>query len=66
VVSDSAERGEDVERARRRARIFGEVLPEVTGDERGPSRADGDSGKTERGDEQERWLRDNVPPHHGS
>lgn len=42
--------------AARVARIFGEVLPETTGDERG-----GDS----RGTEDDEWLRSQVPPHHG-
>ncbi len=44
-------------RARRRAEVFGEVLPETTQDERaGDERGPGD------GDD---WLRANVPPHHG-
>ncbi|MFF2084810.1 hypothetical protein ACFVVM_13615 [Nocardia sp. NPDC058176] len=42
--------------AARVARIFGEVLPETTGDERG-----GDI----RGAEGDEWLRSQVPPHHG-
>jgi hypothetical protein len=37
--------------------IFGDLLPETTGDERGSgSSADGYS---------EQWYRDNRPPHHG-
>lgn len=45
-------------RRRRRAAVFGEVLPESTGDER----ADwGDRG----GQGSEEWLRAQVPPHHG-
>ena len=37
--------------------IFGDVLPDTTGDERGSgSSADGYS---------EQWYRDNRPPHHG-
>lgn len=46
------------ERARKRAEVFGETLPETTSDERDPeTRAsrDGDA-----------WLREQVPPHHGS
>ncbi|MBW0275256.1 hypothetical protein ATM97_28690 [Nocardia sp. MH4] len=39
--------------AARLARIFGDVLPETTGDERG-GRSDNDE-----------WLRSQVPPHHG-
>ncbi len=45
------------ERKRRRAEIFGEVLPETTRDERDQ----GSSG--ERGTDA--WLRAQVPPHHG-
>ena len=47
------------ERRRRRARVFGDVLPEVTRDERG----DGQPG--ERGESSDDWLRRQVPPHHG-
>ncbi|MEV4633181.1 hypothetical protein ACIBED_14895 [Rhodococcus coprophilus] len=45
-----------IDRARL-ARIFGDVLPETTRDER-------DSGGEGRGDSDE-WLRRQVPPHHG-
>ena len=38
--------------------IFGDSLPETTSDERDPAAPDGEDGH-------ERWLRDNVPPHHG-
>ncbi len=44
-----------IDRARL-ARIFGDVLPETTRDERGESDAGG-------GDSDE-WLRRQVPPHH--
>lgn len=45
------------ERARRRARVFGDVLPETTRDDRDePSSSDRSS---------EDWLRRQVPPHHG-
>lgn len=44
-----------VDRARL-ARIFGEVLPETTRDERGES----DTG----GGDSDEWLRRQVPPHH--
>lgn len=57
-----ADRRELQERARQRARldeIFGDVVPETTSDERDPDRRsahrDADS-----------WLREQVPPHHGS
>ena len=44
-------------RARRRAEVFGDVLPESTGDDRDPGPPAGDG----RDEELER----NVPPHHG-
>ena len=49
------------EQSRRRLRdkVFGDVLPETTGDERDQS-----SGESERSGNEE-WLRSNVPPHHG-
>jgi hypothetical protein len=49
------------EQSRRRLRdkVFGDVLPETTGDER-----DQPSGDAERSGNDE-WLRSNVPPHHG-
>ncbi len=46
----------DEERRRRRAEVFGDVLPESTSDDRDPERGE------PAGDE---WLRSNVPPHHG-
>jgi len=50
----------DWERRRRRAEIFGEPLPSVTSDEV-------DDAPTDRGRESasERWLKAQVPPHHG-
>jgi len=47
-------------RRRRLAAVFGDVLPDTTTDEReaNPS-SDADE------DAQERWLRNQVPPHHG-
>ena len=44
------------ERARRRAEVFGDVLPESTADDR-------DTGSPGAGADE--WLRSNVPPHHG-
>jgi hypothetical protein len=38
-------------------KIFGDSIPDTTGDERGDAAP---AEETER----ERWLRDNVPPHH--
>lgn len=58
---DSAE--PDWKRRRRLAAVFGDVLPDTTGDERDAgSGASRDAGEP-AGD---RWLRDQVPPHHGS
>lgn len=61
MTSDAT--GDDARSARERAaeaarlaRIFGEVLPETTGDERG-------TGSTGRDNDE--WLRSQVPPHHG-
>lgn len=52
-------RESDWERKRRLARIFGDVLPETTSDDR-----DERSGREgERGNDA--WLRAQVPPHHG-
>lgn len=41
-----------------RERVFGDVLPETTSDERTPE-------ETGSEDASEEWLRRNVPPHHG-
>ena len=40
-------------RAERLRRVFGDVLPDQTADERGEDDAD-----------RERWYRENRPPHH--
>ena len=50
------------EKARRRAKVFGEVLPEGTRDERGDAWGDRGGGE---GAGSEEWLRRQVPPHHG-
>ncbi|MGN6577382.1 MAG: hypothetical protein ACTHKG_17050, partial [Nocardioides sp.] len=42
----------------RRARVFGEVLPEATSDDRGDAWGDREASSDE-------WLRRQVPPHHG-
>jgi hypothetical protein len=47
---------------RRRDRVFGEVLPEATADDR---ELDGSEGVGGADKATEAWLRDNVPPHHG-
>lgn len=48
----------DWKRRRRLAEIFGDVLPETTGDERDPTGPRRESGT-------DQWLREQVPPHHG-
>jgi hypothetical protein len=48
-------------RRRRRAQVFGDVLPESTRDERG-NEGEGRRGESDAGEE---WLRRQVPPHHG-
>ena len=50
---------DDAEKRRRLQEIFGDVLPDTTSDERdqGASRSDEEA--------QDRWLRSQVPPHHG-
>ena len=60
AVGDSggSDAHEDVARQKRRARVFGDVLPETTSDERGDAWGDRDSSADE-------WLRRQVPPHHG-
>ncbi|MBJ8340551.1 hypothetical protein JGU71_16800 [Antrihabitans sp. YC3-6] len=40
------------------AKVFGDVLPDVTRDERN----DGDEPRSGDGDD---WLRSQIPPHHG-
>jgi hypothetical protein len=60
-----AEHAQDEEadevRRRRRAEVFGDVLPEGTRDDRG----DGWSEREPGGEASEQWLRRQVPPHHG-
>ena len=61
---DPAEAGSDEpdwQRRRRLAAVFGDVLPETTSDERDPETA-ADASTEDAGD---RWLRAQVPPHHG-
>jgi hypothetical protein len=48
----------DWERRKRRAEVFGDALPETTSDER-------DDAAPQRDDATDRWLREQVPPHHG-
>ena len=51
----------DWERRRRLAAVFGDVLPETTSDERDPET----TAESSEEDAGERWLRAQVPPHHG-
>lgn len=55
-----SERGteSDWERRKRLAEVFGDVLPETTSDERDQPSPASESGS-------DRWLREQVPPHHG-
>jgi hypothetical protein len=50
------------QRRRRLARIFGDVLPETTSDERDPAPSE-QTSPAESGSEA--WLKEQVPPHHG-
>jgi hypothetical protein len=51
----------DWRRRRRLAAVFGDGLPETTSDERDPDTGAEASGE----DAGDRWLRAQVPPHHG-
>ncbi|CRK49398.1 conserved hypothetical protein [Rhodococcus sp. RD6.2] len=60
TITDDAPRAHpsrDPKTRARLARIFGDVLPETTGDERSPEDA--------RDSSSDDWLRRQVPPHHG-
>jgi hypothetical protein len=59
VSEKRTERDAEWQRRRRRAEVFGDVLPETTNDERDPASRDPESTS-------DRWLRDQVPPHHGA
>lgn len=56
-----AERKRAAARRRRIAEIFGDVLPQTTGDERDPGEPDPAREESAR----EAWYRQNRPPHHG-
>jgi len=50
------------QRRKRLAEVFGDALPETTTDERDDATpAGGTSGESQA----DRWLREQVPPHHG-
>ena len=55
-----AEELSEAERRRRRALVFGDVLPDGTRDEQ----ADGWSEREPR-ESSDEWFRRQVPPHHG-
>jgi hypothetical protein len=50
---------DEAERKRRLREVFGDVLPVTTSDERD------DAEVPEAESAQDRWLRSQVPPHHG-
>jgi len=52
--------------AARLARVFGDVLPDTTRDERdNETSGESPSGGAGSGNFHEEWLRSEVPPHHG-
>ena len=56
-------------RRRRLAEVFGDVLPETTDDERSDEGGSGAAASASSGSAEtaeDRWLRDQVPPHHGT
>ena len=55
----------DWERRRRLADVFGDVLPDTTSDERDPETAAEAARDQDGEDAGDRWLRAQVPPHHG-
>jgi hypothetical protein len=48
------------QRRKRLAAVFGDVLPETTADERDDTPAPPDAESAT-----DRWLKEQVPPHHG-
>ena len=58
TVDDQRPQESPEERRRRLAAIFGDVLPDTTGDERDDADRDSEADDA--------WLRRQVPPHHGS
>ena len=59
----------EAEHRRRRAEVFGEVLPETSADERGetwnePGPGGAADSTGQKVDPAEEWLRRQVPPHH--
>ena len=62
---DEQRRETAAERRARLDRVFGDVLPETTRDERDPGPPPS-AGHGDDSDSGEEWLRAQVPPHHGS
>ncbi|GAB2970476.1 hypothetical protein [Nocardioides montaniterrae] len=52
----------DWQRKRRLAEVFGDVLPDATSDDR---EEPGERSGRDRESASERWLKSQVPPHHG-
>ena len=57
-MADKDEQEPEWRRKRRLAEVFGDTLPDVTRDEQDDPTSDGEPAG-------ERWLRSQVPPHHG-
>lgn len=54
------------ERKRRLEKVFGDVLPDQTSDDRPEGDSlEGDSLDADRVGRDDEWLRGEVPPHHG-
>jgi len=51
------------QRAQRLHRVFGDVLPDLTTDDR-PDPAEQADDRRDPTHEQDRWLQDNRPPHY--
>ncbi|HEY0902706.1 MAG TPA: hypothetical protein VGE14_02335 [Marmoricola sp.] len=56
--ASGSRRESDWERRKRLAEVFGDTLPDTTSDER-------DDASPEKDSATDRWLREQVPPHHG-
>ena len=57
-MSEGKKPESDWQRRKRLAEVFGDVLPDTTSDERDIQKADDESAS-------DRWLKSQVPPHHG-
>lgn len=62
-MPEQRQRDAEWRRRKRLAEVFGDALAETTSDERDePSPESARAGESRS----ERWLREQVPPHHGS